>query len=95
MWIQKCERFFTQYRVGNEQRIGMAALYLTDVAEVWYQSMVLSRGISNWIEFKEDLISRFGEIVVSDVVEEFNKLQQIGIVDEFTKSGFERSSFLI
>ena len=47
MWIQKCERFFTQYRVGNEQRIGMAALYLTDVAEVWYQSMVLSSGIPN------------------------------------------------
>uniref|UniRef100_A0A3Q7FBT5 Retrotransposon gag domain-containing protein n=1 Tax=Solanum lycopersicum TaxID=4081 RepID=A0A3Q7FBT5_SOLLC len=77
VWIRKCER------VGNEQRIEIVALYLTDVAEVWYQSMVLSRGIPNWIEFKEDLISRFGEIVVSDVVEEFNKLQQIGTVDEF------------
>ena len=75
--------FFTQYRVGNEQRVEMDALYLNYVAEVWYQSMVLSGGIPNWIEFKEDLISRFGEIVVSDVVEEFNKLQQIGTVDEF------------
>ena len=83
VWIRKCDRFFTQYRVGNEQRVEMAALYLTDAAEVWYQSMVLSGGIPNWIEFKEDLISRFGEIVVSDVVEEFNKLQQIGTVEEF------------
>uniref|UniRef100_A0A3Q7FJK1 Retrotransposon gag domain-containing protein n=2 Tax=Solanum lycopersicum TaxID=4081 RepID=A0A3Q7FJK1_SOLLC len=75
VWIRKCERYFIQYRVDNEQRVELAALYLNDVAEVWYQSMVLSGGIPNWIEFREELIS--------DVVEEFNKLQQSGNVDEF------------
>lgn len=60
VWIRKCERYFIQYRVDNEQRVELAALYLNDVAEVWYQSMVLSGGIPNWIEFREELISRFG-----------------------------------
>ncbi|KAH0748079.1 hypothetical protein KY290_027311 [Solanum tuberosum] len=41
------------------------------------------RGLVTWIEFKEELISRFGEILVEDVVEEFNKLSQVGSVDEF------------
>lgn len=36
-----------------------------------------------WIEFKEELISRFREIVVEDVVVEFNKLQNTGTIDEF------------
>ena len=83
VWIRKCECYFTQYRVGNEQRMELVALYLNDVAEVWYQSMVLSGGIPNWIEFKEELISRFGEIEVGDMVEEFNKIQQSDTVDEF------------
>ncbi|KAH0687145.1 hypothetical protein KY284_017698 [Solanum tuberosum] len=47
------------------------------------KSLVLSRGLVTWVEFKEELISRFGDILVEDVVEEFNKLSQIGSVDEF------------
>lgn len=39
--------------------------------------------IVRWIEFKEELTSRFGEIVVEDVVEELNKLQQTCTIDEF------------
>lgn len=83
VWIRQCERYFTQYRVGDEQRVETAALYLNGPTEVWYQSVILSGGIMHWIEFKEELISRFGEIMVEDVVEEFNKLQQTCTIDEF------------
>ncbi|KAH0683703.1 hypothetical protein KY290_022336 [Solanum tuberosum] len=44
------------------------------------KSLVLSRGLVTWIEFKEELISCFGDILVEDVVEEFNKLSQVGSV---------------
>ncbi|KAH0671271.1 hypothetical protein KY285_023835 [Solanum tuberosum] len=47
------------------------------------KSLVLSRGLLTWVEFKEELISHFGDILVEDVVEEFNKLSQVGSVDEF------------
>lgn len=77
------EHYFIQYRIGNEQRVDTTALYLNDAAKVWYQSVILSGGMLTWIEFKEELISRFREIVVEDVVEEFNKLQNTGTIDEF------------
>lgn len=34
-------------------------------------------------EFKEEICHRFGEILLEDAVEEFNKLIQIGIVEDF------------
>ncbi|XP_069152850.1 uncharacterized protein [Solanum lycopersicum] len=83
VWIRKCERYFTQYRIGEEQRVEIGALYLNDAAEVLYQSVILSGGMLTWLEFKEELISGFGEIVIGDVVEEFNKLQYLGTIDEF------------
>lgn len=83
VWIRKCERYFTQYRIGEEQRVEIGALYLNAAAEVLYQSVILSGGMLTWLEFKEELISGFGEIVIGDVVEEFNKLQYLGTIDEF------------
>ncbi|KAF3649019.1 hypothetical protein FXO38_17877 [Capsicum annuum] len=75
--------YFMQYRIIDENKVETAALYLNGSAEVWYHSLVLSRGVVNWVDFKEELISRFGEILVEDVVEEFNKLSQTGTIDEF------------
>jgi len=56
---------------------------LNGAAEVWYRSVILSGGIRNWIEFKEELVSRFGELFVENVVKLFNKLNQTGRIDDF------------
>lgn len=53
-----------------------AALYLNGVAETWYNSLVLSRGVITWMEFKDELCIRFGETLMEDIAEEFNKLIQ-------------------
>ncbi|KAH0776276.1 hypothetical protein KY290_007687 [Solanum tuberosum] len=47
-------------RVGDEQIVEIVALYLNGAAEVWYRSVILSGGIRNWIEFKEELVNKFG-----------------------------------
>ncbi|KAH0672946.1 hypothetical protein KY290_025229 [Solanum tuberosum] len=83
VWIRKCEKYFEQYRILDEQKVKSSVFYLNGLAEVWYQLLVLSRGLLTWVEFKDELISRFGDILVEDVVEEFNKLSQVGSVDEF------------
>ncbi|XP_075101843.1 uncharacterized protein LOC142177270 [Nicotiana tabacum] len=51
--------------------------------EVWYHSLLLSKGVLTWAEFNKELVSRFGVVLDEDVVEEFNKLSQKGTVDEF------------
>jgi len=81
--LRKCEKYFNLYRTVDNQKVEGAALYLNGLAETWYNSLVLDRGVVTWAEFKEELCVRFGEADVADIVEEFNKLSQIGTVDEF------------
>ncbi|XP_075083577.1 uncharacterized protein LOC142167313 [Nicotiana tabacum] len=71
------------YRTPDNQRVEAAALYLNGLDETWYHSLTLSMGEITWAEFKEELICMFGDVVMDDIVEEFNKLSQIATVDEF------------
>jgi len=36
-WIRRCERFFQLYHIPEVQRVAMAAAYLDDTADSWYQ----------------------------------------------------------
>ena len=36
-----------------------------------------------WAEFEEFLCKRFGNKICKDIVEEFNKIQQVGSVEEY------------
>lgn len=54
-----CERYFNLYITQKHQKVEVVALYLNGLAETWYHSLVLSRGLVNWVDFKEELISRF------------------------------------
>lgn len=56
---------------------------MNGLAETWYNSLVLDRGIVTWAEFKEEPCVRFWEVDVEDTVEKFNNLSQIGTVDKF------------
>lgn len=83
VWIRKCERYFNLYKTQDNHKVEAVTLYLNGLAEIWYHSLVLSRGVVNWMEFKKELINRFDDELIWDIVEEFNKLTQVGTVDEF------------
>ncbi|PHU04243.1 hypothetical protein BC332_25065 [Capsicum chinense] len=82
VWIRTCERYFNLYRTIEQQKVEADALCLNGVAEIRYHSLVMSRAVIGWAEFKEELCSRFSVEPLENVVEEFNKLSQTGSVDE-------------
>ncbi|KAH0725499.1 hypothetical protein KY284_001364 [Solanum tuberosum] len=53
--------------------------------KTWYHSLALSRGLVNWVDLKEKLISRFEDEFLDDIVEHFNYLVQKGSMDEFLR----------
>lgn len=83
VWVRKCQRYFNLYRIDDAQKVEGAALYLNGDAEIWYNSLVLSRGPVTWDELRDEICDRFGDVLMEDVVEEFNKLNQTGGVEEF------------
>ena len=67
---------FEWYDILEDRRVSLAAAYFDDVVDAWYQSWTNVRG--TWGEFIEKLCERFGERSMSDIIEEFNKLRQVG-----------------
>ena len=75
-WIKRRERFFQFYRVLDEQKVNLAAGYLNDAVDSWFQGWIQAEGNGgNWVEFAKRLCKRFGERSMIDVIEEFNKLK--------------------
>ena len=36
-WVRRCERMFSLYNVAEQQNVTLAAAYLNDTGDVWYQ----------------------------------------------------------
>ncbi|KAH0714822.1 hypothetical protein KY284_007727 [Solanum tuberosum] len=73
-------------RVGDEQKVEIVALYLNEAAEVWYRSVILSGGIRNWIEFKEELDLKAQMLIRNPMLNEAHFLSSfIGALKEEIK----------
>ncbi|KAH0730205.1 hypothetical protein KY289_001393 [Solanum tuberosum] len=79
----KCKRYFNLYRTTENEKLEANALYLNGLAEIWYPSLVLSRGVVTWTNFKEELCDRFDAEHLDDIMEEFKWLEQTESVDMF------------
>jgi len=82
-WIRRCERAFKWYGVEERQKVTIASAYLNDVGDAWFQRWSKVREECRWEEFTEEFYERFGDRGMADIVEEFNKLQQLGTVLEY------------
>lgn len=54
-WIRRCERVFYQHRVTEGDKVCMAASYLDDVANAWFQHWSHGRMDLSWPEFVSQL----------------------------------------
>ena len=61
----------------------MVATYLDEVADALFQNWCRGRVDWSWPEFVSGLRNRFGEKTKMDIIEEFNKLKQKGIVEKY------------
>ncbi|KAJ8446939.1 hypothetical protein Cgig2_026437 [Carnegiea gigantea] len=82
-WIKKCTRYFSLCRIQDEQKVDLAALHLRGSAEMWFGSYIMGRRGLTWDEFIVDICARFKDNLGSKVIEDFNKLCQVGTIDEY------------
>ena len=82
-WLRKCNKYFLNYQVPDEHKIEIIEMYLEGKAGKWFQGVKIEKPRLNWEEFGELLCRRFNDRTCKDVVEEFNKLQQVGSIDDY------------
>ncbi|XP_074297152.1 uncharacterized protein LOC141627838 [Silene latifolia] len=83
IWVKKCKKYFDLCKIADNQKLNLASLYMVGKAEAWVHSYMSMRPNVDWEDFVLDLCARFKENLGSNVVEEFNKLQQTGTLEEY------------
>jgi len=70
-------------------------MYLQGKAETWFSSYILGRNHIVWDDFIVDLCARFRDDMGRQVVEEFNKLNLIGELDDYLEKFEELKALLL
>ena len=94
-WVRRCERMFSVYNVPKQQKVTLATTYLNNVGYAQFQRWSRGKEGCQWEEFVEDLCEHFGDWNMMDVVEEFNKLRQEGIVQSYQLKFEELMSLIL
>jgi len=65
------------------------------MGDVWYQGWIAVKEGSPWSVFADDLCIRFGNRSMRDIIEEFNKLKQKGLVQAYQLKFEEQRSLMM
>ncbi|XP_027102590.1 uncharacterized protein [Coffea arabica] len=94
-WLRKCHKYFLNYHIPACQKVDLVEMFLEGKADNWFQGVKLAIPGLNWEEFSELLCERFSGKGSLDIVEEFNKLQQVGTVEEYEEKFEELKTLML
>ncbi|KAL2930706.1 Transcription factor bHLH25 [Bienertia sinuspersici] len=83
IWIKKCNRYFLLCKIPEDRKVDLASLHMIGKAESWVSSYLAVRASVNWQDFILDLTVRFQDHASENMVEQFNKIQQNGSLDDY------------
>ncbi|XP_027183811.1 uncharacterized protein LOC113782099 [Coffea eugenioides] len=94
-WVRKCQKYFLNYQIAENHKVDVAEMFLEGKADNWFQGVKLVKPGILWGEFSELLCERFSGGSSRDIVEEFNKLQQRGSVEEYEEKFEELKTLML
>ena len=94
-WIRKANRYFHLCKINEDQKMDFVTIYMSGKAKSWFDAYTLSRCNIDWGTFCLDLSSRFREDLGSNIVEDFNKLTQIGTLEDYLDRSGELNSLMV
>ena len=82
-FINRCESYFHQQRIMEEEKVWMASYNLDDEAQLWYMQVQTDEGTPSWRRFTELLNLRFGPPLRSAPLFELADCRRTGTVAEY------------
>ncbi|KAL5714819.1 hypothetical protein ACHQM5_016726 [Ranunculus cassubicifolius] len=83
VWEQKANRYFLFNPIEPAQKVLFASLFFKGRAELWYQSRAKQLKTLCWEDFLTILCHRFSSEAHENIIGEFNKLIQLGSLQEY------------
>lgn len=94
-WLRKCHRYFILNPMTDVEKILLASMHFDGKAEYWYMDYIEGKEFMGWASFSGLLMERFLEGECQNLIGEFNKLQQVGTVEEYRAQFEELKSFML
>ncbi|XP_037410060.1 uncharacterized protein LOC119272760 [Triticum dicoccoides] len=91
-FLNRCESFFHQQRIAEEEKVWMASYNLEGSAQLWYMQVQCDEGTPPWRRFSELLNLRFRPPLRANPLGELMACKRTTSVVDFHRSGLRRSS---
>jgi hypothetical protein len=92
IWHDKCDEYFSLYKIPYTMKTSAASLHLEGNATKWYQVYKLKNGLVSWDRFISVVEEKFGAYHYRKSLDLLLELKQEGMVEEYT-SEFESLQF--
>lgn len=76
IWLHRCEKFFTNQRTANQEKVGLASFRMVGEAQLWVYQLELEEHNLTWGVFKEYCTLRFGPPMKSNPLGEVVNLKK-------------------
>ncbi|KAI4330765.1 hypothetical protein MLD38_029019 [Melastoma candidum] len=83
IFINRCESYFHQQRIMEEEKVWMASYNLEEGAQMWYIQIQQDEGIPSWRRFKDLLHLRYGPPLRSNPLGELAACKRTSTVAEY------------
>jgi hypothetical protein len=83
LFVNRCESYFHQQRIMEEEKVWMASYHLEGVAQSWYLQLQTDEGTPRWHRFKDILQLRFGPPLRSAPLFELAECRRTGTMEEY------------
>jgi hypothetical protein len=83
LFVNRCESYFHQQRIMEEEKVWMASYHLEGVAQSWYLQLPTDEGTPRWHRFKDILQLRFGPPLRSAPLFELAECRRTGTMEEY------------
>lgn len=93
-WIRKASKYFELCKIRDDLKVDLASLYMVDKVAVWVESFLAMKPLMRWLKFCMAVRARFFDESLNIAVENFNKLTQVGSLEEYFDTFESNRSFL-
>lgn len=91
-WLLRAERYFSFYRLTNEEKLEAAVVGFDGDALLWYQWEHRRRPIRSWEDMRSLILQRFRPLHSGTLCEQWLAVKQIRSVAEFRRQFIEMAA---
>ncbi|KAG6480980.1 hypothetical protein ZIOFF_057571 [Zingiber officinale] len=84
-WVKRCEKFFTNQRTTEADKVGLAAFHLVGEAQLWFDQVEQEEPEMTWKQFRDHCHIRFGPPLSNNPLGELVNLKQTCSIEDYQR----------